>query len=415
MADREANLVRLNLQLPAYVNDRTTMNGDALDRLEQVARLAEEEGIYLMIVGLGGYRESLEPAWYEALNEQDRWDVQAMFWRAVAERMAPYASVMSYDLVNEPVVVAGRDRETEWWTGELGGERFIQRINLEGNGRAAVEIAEAWTRKMIAAIRSVDERHLITIGNLSFPSSAFGPEHAGRLLDFASPHIYPNSEGKTIPEAVGEALELTAAFAAGGKPVLVGETYPLTISQAGLEYYVRAAKEHAVGFVSHYFGRTEPEHDRTNLVQSVQLSSLEQWIRLGPMLKRASPDRVPLHRFAGPWDHRYDTDQDAEGFGYEHAESLGELMSFQDGTGTALCEGVDETSGRYSLYAGCMLPEGVEFVRILGWMPPPAPSTSAVFRYRKESGELFTRIRDDAQYEFRGYSYAGELGRFYAP
>lgn len=415
MAEREANLVRYHLQLGTYMTGPATTDEAALDRLEVLAQLAEENGLYLMLVGLGGYRVSAEPEWYAALDEQGRWDVQAMFWRAVAERMAKYPSVMSYDLINEPVAVGGNSREADWWTGELDGLSFVQRINLDGGGRSENEVAETWTRKMIDAIRSADTRHPITIGALPFPGYAFGPENAGRLLDFTSPHFYPNSDGKSVPQAVAEQLLLARAFAAAGKPVLVGETYPLQIGERGFEYFVRGAKQYATGFVSHYFGRTEPEHDPENLVQSVQLRALEQWVRLGPVLKQPAPGHIPLYRYAGPWDDRYDTREDAAGFGYAPSEELGALMSYQDGQGRALCEGVDADSGRYALYADCSLPDGVAFTRTLGWMPPAGETTSPVFRYSNGSADVFTRTRNDDAYAFRGFSYLGELGQFYAP
>lgn len=414
MAQREANLVRYHMQLPTYLIDRNTIDERALDRLERLAQLADDNSLYLMLVGLAVYRPSADPDWYVALGEQARWDVQALFWHAVAERLAPYSSVMAYDLINEPAAVTTNGEQTEWWTGNLDGLRFVQRINLDGNGRTAVEIAESWTNKMIDSIRSVDERHLITIGNLPFPRSAFGPENAGRLLDFASPHLYPNTENQTIVEAVAAELDLTAAFAVMGKPVLVGETFPLRISGTGLEYFVRAARQHAAGFVSHYFGRTEDEDPGDSLAAAVQAAALAQWIRLGPLLKQPSPERIPLYRYSGPFDRRYDTSEEARGFGYQRDEHLGDLMSYQDGTGRALCEGVDPDAGRYSLYADCALPDDVEFVRILGWMPPAGDGTAPVFRYRGEAGELLTRARNDEGMALLGFAYAGELGRVYS-
>lgn len=221
-------------------------------------------------------------------------EVEPDIRRAVAERMAGYASVMAYDLVNESVAVGGDDRESEWWTGELDGLRYVQRINLRGNGRSQDEIAEAWTRKMIGAIREADTRHLITLGNLSDPDNAFGPDKAGQLLDFASPHIYPDSNGKSIAEAVDEAIAIAEAFAAAGKPVIVTETYTLTINETGLESFVRGARGSVAGFASHYFGLTESEHDETDFLESLHLAALRQWIRLGPVLKQAAPPRVPL-------------------------------------------------------------------------------------------------------------------------
>lgn len=42
--------------------------------------LAEETGLYLDVTGLGCYRKSDTPAWYDALDEAARWQAQAKFW-----------------------------------------------------------------------------------------------------------------------------------------------------------------------------------------------------------------------------------------------------------------------------------------------------------------------------------------------
>ena len=50
-----------------------------------LVRLAEETGLYLDVTGLGCYHRGDVPAWYDALDEAARWDVQARFWSAVAK------------------------------------------------------------------------------------------------------------------------------------------------------------------------------------------------------------------------------------------------------------------------------------------------------------------------------------------
>ena len=45
-----------------------------------------ESDLYLDLTGLACYHKKDVPAWYDALSEQDRWEVQARFWEAVAGR-----------------------------------------------------------------------------------------------------------------------------------------------------------------------------------------------------------------------------------------------------------------------------------------------------------------------------------------
>src|SRR5579862_9327574 len=83
-----ANVVRIHLQLGKFLIGPNQPNEKALDRLGKLLRLAEKERLYLDLTGLGCYHKKDVPAWYDLLNETERWDSQASFWHAVAERCA---------------------------------------------------------------------------------------------------------------------------------------------------------------------------------------------------------------------------------------------------------------------------------------------------------------------------------------
>ena len=51
------------------------------------SKLAERNGLYLDLTGLGCYHKDDVPAWYDKLAEKDRWAAQARFWEAVAGRV----------------------------------------------------------------------------------------------------------------------------------------------------------------------------------------------------------------------------------------------------------------------------------------------------------------------------------------
>ena len=86
MKDLGANVVRVHLQLGKFMNDAKHLNDASLDRLGRLLALAERLDIYLDLTGLGCYHKKDVPAWYDALEEPERWAVQARFWEAIARR-----------------------------------------------------------------------------------------------------------------------------------------------------------------------------------------------------------------------------------------------------------------------------------------------------------------------------------------
>lgn len=79
-----ANVVRIHLQLPKFMETERETNKRNLTRLSELVRLAEKTGLYLDLTGLGCYHKNDVPRWYDELDESARWEVQARFWRAIA-------------------------------------------------------------------------------------------------------------------------------------------------------------------------------------------------------------------------------------------------------------------------------------------------------------------------------------------
>ena len=156
MKDLGANVVRVHLQLGKFMNGPAEPNPRSLDRLAKLLALAEQTGLYLDLTGLGCYRKTDVPAWYDALDEPARWAVQARFWEAVATRCAGSPAVFCYDLMNEPVVPGGRREPGEWLGPPFGEFHYVQFITLEQKGRPRPEIARAWVETLVKAIRRVD-------------------------------------------------------------------------------------------------------------------------------------------------------------------------------------------------------------------------------------------------------------------
>jgi hypothetical protein len=270
-----ANVVRVHLQLGKFMASAIAPEARELARLKDLVRLAGKTGLYLDLTGLGCYHKADIPAWYDALEEAERWKTQARFWSAVAGACAASPAVFCYDLMNEPVL-PGTNGETEWLAGELGGKFFVQRIALEERGRKREEIAAAWMGEMVSAIRENDPRHLVTVGVIPwatvFPKAKplFHDRETGKQLDFVSVHFYPES-GKL--ESALEALRVYEV----GKPLLVEEVFPLKCSGGELEEFINRAGALADGWVSFYWGRTAAEYSESG--QSIADALIGDWLR----------------------------------------------------------------------------------------------------------------------------------------
>jgi len=104
-----ANVIRIHLQYNKFMVNTDTPNEGALNRLLELVEFAEKHKIYLDITGLGAYRKSDQPAFYENLSDEERWNTQAIFWGAIANKLKSNPAVFAFNLMNEPVVSVGCD------------------------------------------------------------------------------------------------------------------------------------------------------------------------------------------------------------------------------------------------------------------------------------------------------------------
>lgn len=276
-----ANVVRIHLQLGKFMRSEVDADATQLERLKNLLELAEEKELYLDLTGLGCYRKAEVPEWYDALDESPRWEVQERFWEAVASECRDSPAVFCFDLMNEPILAAPKEGEREWLAGELGGFHFVQRLTLDLGGRTQKEVAEAWTRRMVDAIRKHDQRHLVTVGVIPwvhvFPGAKplfYSPE-VSRHLDFVSVHFYPKSG------EVDSALTALEAYAIG-KPVVVEEMFPLHCSTEELLEFVDRSRPIADGWVSFYWGTSPTEYaEKKDLGSAIKAQWLNQFQKKG--------------------------------------------------------------------------------------------------------------------------------------
>ncbi|MBN2218494.1 MAG: cellulase family glycosylhydrolase [Pirellulales bacterium] len=274
-----ATVVRVHLQFGRFMTTPNQPNAASLENLARLLKLTERLGLYLDLTGLGCYHKGDSPAWYDRLDEQARWNAQAVFWEAVAKTCADSPAVFCYNLMNEPVVPGKGDRRDDWLGQPLEGKHYIQYITRDAGNRPRQEVASQWVKHMVAAIRRYDQRHLITVGlvpwSLDRPglSSGFVPGVIADELDFISVHLYPE-HGK-----VNDAVATLRGFAVG-KPVVVEETFPLKCSLDDMARFIDQSRPIAAGWLSFYWGQTQDEYRQEGELRSVIVADwLDQFIK----------------------------------------------------------------------------------------------------------------------------------------
>lgn len=269
-----ANVVRIHLQLGKFMDAADRPNAANLARLGKLVRLAEETGLYLDVTGLGCYHKNDVPAWYDALGEAGRWEVQERFWRAVAGVCKESPAIFCYDLMNEPVM-AGDKKNNEWLAGELGGMYFVQRITRDMAGRTSEEVAKQWIKKLTTAIRAVDDRHMITVGVIPWAhvfkgaKPLFYAPGVGDPLDFVSVHFYPKKGDVAGSLAALKVYDI-------GKPLLVEEIFPLGCSIEEAGEFIEESRKFCDGWVSFYWGKTIEQNEKAGDIKGALVA---QWLR----------------------------------------------------------------------------------------------------------------------------------------
>lgn len=285
-----ANVVRIHLQLGKFMQAPDTPSVKSLEQLGRLVQLAERLGLYLDLTGLGCYHKQDVPEWYDQLSERERWDVQARFWEAIAQRCAASPAIFCYDLMNEPVVPGGQGKRDDWLGPAFAGKHFVQFIALETRGRERHKVAQQWIRHLVTAIRRHDRRHLITVGlvpwSLDRPglTSGFIPKEIAPELDFLAVHIYPEKD------KLDEALTTLAGFSVG-KPVVIEEIFPLKCSSEELSQFLDQSRKHATGWIGFYWGQTPDElHQSGTIPDALTLSWLELFQQKGATLQQATKE-----------------------------------------------------------------------------------------------------------------------------
>jgi len=234
MKEFGVNCVRVFLTYGSFLMETNRVSLDGLAKFDQFLGLAEEAGIYVHPTGPDHW-EGL-PDWAKGDRIADEVVLGALeeFWKQFAARYRGRSVIFAYDLLNEPEVkwdtAPMREKWNRWLekkypnANKLAEAWSMTNQNLTSGsipvppkedcaGCARLldfqhfreDIADEWTRRQVAAIKSADPQALVTVGLIqwSVPSviaacwhySAFRPERQARFLDFMEVHFYPLANG----------------------------------------------------------------------------------------------------------------------------------------------------------------------------------------------------------------------------
>lgn len=269
-------VARIHPEMPRILAGPDQLVPEVAEQFKQLLKIAADADIRLMITGLACYQIKDRMGWYDELSEEDRWKTQAFYWETVAGFCAESPTVFAYDLVNEPGAI-GKPSDG-WYLGRMGDVEFCQRLSLNPGDRSGDEVFDQWTELMVAAIRKYDSTHLITMGMLPFPGAY---KTAAEHLDFVSPHLYPKT-GK-----VDDEILLLKKFD-WGKPIVIGETFPLSCGADDERDFLLKSRGVAHGWIGHWPDESPTEltelraTGKATIQNAVWLAWVELFQELGP-------------------------------------------------------------------------------------------------------------------------------------
>jgi endo-1,4-beta-mannosidase len=268
MKELGVNCVRVFLSYGSFLMATNRLSPDGLAKFDQFLEIAEQAGIYVHPTGPDHW-EGL-PDWAKTDRYADEVVLRSVeeFWRQFAARYRGRSVIFAYDLLNEPEVrwdtppmitkwnrwldkqyVSAAKLSSAWGVTNqnlaLGAIAIPPRADCAGCVQLLdfqhfrEDIADEWTHRQVAAIKTTDPQALVTVGLIqwSVPSllaaawqySAFRPARQARLVDFMEIHFYPLANGFYEYRADDESRNLAylesvlREVARCGKPVVIAE------------------------------------------------------------------------------------------------------------------------------------------------------------------------------------------------
>jgi endo-1,4-beta-mannosidase len=232
MKEMGVNCVRVFLSFGSFYRAPGALDPNGLAKFDQFLAIAAEAGIYVHPTGPDLWEGP--PEWpVGGINDEKTLSALEAYWKMFAARYRGRNVIFAYDLRNEPAV--GWDELKAPWNSWLTDKyKTVDRLNsawsvqnpavsfgaipvppktdAQGNRKLLdfqsfrEHLADEWTRRQVAAIKSADPKALVTVGMVqwSVPSllpgdlshySGFRPQRQARYLDFLEIHFYPLADG----------------------------------------------------------------------------------------------------------------------------------------------------------------------------------------------------------------------------
>lgn len=262
------NTMRIFLELPTFMVSPTQPRRAALKALRRVIAEAERHGLYLDITGNLVWHAGRRSVWYDGLSEEERWAVQARFWRHVARVAAPSPAVLVYELTSEPVTC----EPPEWYSGFYGDHFFAQCMVRHDVGSEAYRRARRWFATLKRAVRREDSRHMISVGILPLADNPFGYDNLADVVDVLVVHEYP------APGEAGSSVDVLRRAARHDRPLLLGETF--SYDAETYERFLRAAAPVLDGSLTFFDGRLPEDVHETTYADHFYRMNLETYLRV---------------------------------------------------------------------------------------------------------------------------------------
>ena len=267
MRELGINCVRVFLSYGSFYSDPGVLKSEGLAKFDQFLSLAEKAGIYVHPTGPDNWEGP--PNWHPAVVGDPRTlQYTEQFWKRFAARYRGRHVIFAYDLKNEPLIDWHSEVMPPQWNAWLAqkygssekvaaawgatnrlelGKIPVPRARNALRDRELLDfqsfrgdLADEWTRRQVAAIKSADPDALVTVGFLqsSVPSlfwggmgdTGFRPEHQAKLLDFLEIHFYPLARGVYEYKSEDDELanlayleSIVREVARPGKPVVLAE------------------------------------------------------------------------------------------------------------------------------------------------------------------------------------------------
>jgi aryl-phospho-beta-D-glucosidase BglC (GH1 family) len=261
------NCARVFLSYGSFYHEPGVLDTNGLAKFDQFLAIAEEAGIYIHPTGPDLWEGP--PDWpVGGIGDEKTLSTLETFWKMFAARYRGRNVLFAYDLRNEPSV-GWEDLGGPWnlWLQEKYAS--VEKVNAAWQDKTPAlkfgaipvpprtdalknrelldfqsfreHLADEWTRRQSAAIKSVDPNALVTVGMIqwSVPSllpgnvgnySGFRPQRQARYLDFLVVHFYPLADGGykyRDPESETRNLayleSVVREAAQPGKPLVLGE------------------------------------------------------------------------------------------------------------------------------------------------------------------------------------------------